>query len=67
MTGEAAFDVVVLGEVLLEVGTEQPFGHGVPARLQVSGDALNVAACAAVCFFEALRQQQASVPGQASR
>ncbi|GAA1832767.1 carbohydrate kinase family protein [Microlunatus capsulatus] len=47
MTGEAAFDVVVLGEVLLEVGTEQPFGHGVPARLQVSGDALNVAACAA--------------------
>lgn len=49
MTGEtaAAFDVVVLGEVLLEVGTEQVFGHGVPARLQVSGDALNVAACAA--------------------
>ena len=37
MTGEAAFDVVVLGEVLLEVGTEQPFGHGVPAQLQVSG------------------------------
>ena len=50
MTGEvstAELDVVVLGEVLLEVGTEQPFGHGVPARLQVSGDALNVAACAA--------------------
>ncbi len=41
------FDVVVLGEVLLEVGTEQPFGHGVPAQLQVSGDALNVAAAAA--------------------
>ncbi|GAA1429500.1 PfkB family carbohydrate kinase [Microlunatus lacustris] len=46
MTGEA-YDVVVLGEVLLEVGTEQPFGHGVPAQLQVSGDALNVAASAA--------------------
>jgi 2-dehydro-3-deoxygluconokinase len=45
MTGD--FDVVVLGEVLLEVGTEQPFGHGVPAQLQVSGDALNVAASAA--------------------
>ena len=30
-------------------------------------ESLNVAACAAVCFFEALRQQQASVPGQASR
>lgn len=48
MTGEAPpFDVVVLGEVLLEVGTEQPFAHGVPAQLQVSGDALNVAAAAA--------------------
>ena len=51
MTGEAVatapYDVVVLGEVLLEVGTEQPFGHGVPAQLQVSGDALNVAAGAA--------------------
>ncbi|SDT42086.1 2-dehydro-3-deoxygluconokinase [Friedmanniella luteola] len=52
MTGEgqgssAPYDVVVLGEVLLEVGTEQPFGHGVPAQLQVSGDALNVAASAA--------------------
>lgn len=46
MTGEP-YDVVVLGEVLLEVGTEQPFGHGVPAQLQVSGDALNVAASAA--------------------
>jgi len=41
------FDVVVLGEVLVEVATDRPFGHGVPARLGVSGDALNVAAGAA--------------------
>jgi len=41
------FDVVVLGEVLVEVATDRPFGHGVPARLGVSGDALNVAAAAA--------------------
>lgn len=42
-----AFDVVVLGEVLLEVSTEEPVGHGVAARLGISGDALNVAAAAA--------------------
>jgi 2-dehydro-3-deoxygluconokinase len=41
------FDVVVLGEVLLEVSTEVPIADGVPARLGVSGDALNVAAAAA--------------------
>jgi 2-dehydro-3-deoxygluconokinase len=41
------FDVVVLGEVLLEVSTEAPVADGVPARLGVSGDALNVAAAAA--------------------
>jgi 2-dehydro-3-deoxygluconokinase len=41
------FDVVVMGEILLEVATEVPFGHGVPAQLGVSGDALNVAAAAA--------------------
>ncbi|WP_150253087.1 PfkB family carbohydrate kinase [Nocardiopsis deserti] len=39
-------DVVVLGEVLLEVATDAPVAHGVPARLGVSGDALNVAAAA---------------------
>ncbi|WP_435106178.1 PfkB family carbohydrate kinase [Nocardiopsis synnemataformans] len=39
-------DVVVLGEVLLEVATDVPVAHGVPARLGVSGDALNVAAAA---------------------
>ena len=41
------FDVVVMGEILLEVATDLPFGHGVPAQLGVSGDALNVAAAAA--------------------
>lgn len=41
------FDVVVLGEVLLEVSTEVPVGDGAPARLGISGDALNVAAAAA--------------------
>ena len=41
------FDVVVMGEILLEVATDVPFGHGVPAQLGISGDALNVAAAAA--------------------
>ena len=44
MTG---FDLICLGEVLLEVATESPFGHDVPAVLGISGDALNVAAAAA--------------------
>jgi 2-dehydro-3-deoxygluconokinase len=41
------FDVVVLGEVLIEVATLEPFRHGMPATMGVSGDALNVAASAA--------------------
>jgi 2-dehydro-3-deoxygluconokinase len=41
------FDVVVMGEILVEVATDQAFAHGVPARLGISGDALNVAAAAA--------------------
>jgi 2-dehydro-3-deoxygluconokinase len=41
------FDVVALGEVLIEVATLEPFSHGVPATLGVSGDVLNVAAAAA--------------------
>ena len=41
------FDVVVMGEILVEVATDVAFGHGVPAQLGVSGDALNVAAAAA--------------------
>lgn len=36
-----------MGEILLEVATDVPFGHGVPAQLGISGDALNVAASAA--------------------
>lgn len=44
---DPSFDVVVLGEILVEVATDQAFGHGVPAQLGVSGDALNVAAAAA--------------------
>jgi 2-dehydro-3-deoxygluconokinase len=41
------FDVVVMGEILVEVATDLPFAHGVPAQLGISGDALNVAAAAA--------------------
>lgn len=41
------FDVVVMGEILVEVATDIAFGHGVPAQLGISGDALNVAAAAA--------------------
>lgn len=43
----APLDVVVMGEILVEVATDVPFGHGVPAQLGISGDALNVAASAA--------------------
>ncbi len=43
----AAYDVICLGEVLVEVATTAPFGHDVPAVLGISGDALNVAAAAA--------------------
>ena len=41
------YDVICLGEVLVEVATTAPFGHDVPATLGISGDALNVAAAAA--------------------
>ena len=41
------FDVVVMGEILVEVATDVAFGHGVAAQLGISGDALNVAAAAA--------------------
>ncbi|MFC4565803.1 PfkB family carbohydrate kinase [Nocardiopsis mangrovi] len=47
MSGPRRYDVVTLGEVLVEVATDSAFAHGVPARLGVSGDALNVAAAAA--------------------
>jgi 2-dehydro-3-deoxygluconokinase len=42
-----SYDVVCLGEVLVEVATDAPFGHDVPAVLGISGDTLNVAAAAA--------------------
>ncbi|WP_258064446.1 PfkB family carbohydrate kinase [Arthrobacter sp. ZGTC131] len=47
MQENRAFDVVVMGEILVEVATDVAFGHGVPAQLGISGDALNVAAAAA--------------------
>ncbi len=43
----AAFDVITMGEVLVEVATDQPPAHGVPATLGISGDTLNVSASAA--------------------
>jgi 2-dehydro-3-deoxygluconokinase len=42
-----SYDVIVLGEPLVEVATAAPFGHGVPATLGVSGDVVNAAAAAA--------------------
>ncbi|WP_260680848.1 hypothetical protein [Arthrobacter sp. KBS0703] len=30
------FDVVVMGEILVEVATDVAFGHGVPAQLGIS-------------------------------
>lgn len=41
------FDVVVLGEPLVELSTVEPFADGVGMRLAFSGDALNAAAAAA--------------------
>ena len=42
-----SYDLICLGEVLVEVATDAPFGHDVPAVLGISGDTLNVAAAAA--------------------
>jgi 2-dehydro-3-deoxygluconokinase len=42
-----AYDVIALGEPLIEVATGEPFAHGVPATLGVSGDVVNAAAAAA--------------------
>jgi len=42
-----SFDVLVIGEVLVEVSTPVPFAAGAPATLSFSGDALNAAAAAA--------------------
>lgn len=45
--GPAPFDVVVLGEVLVELSGSEPLHDGAPLRLGFSGDALNAAAAAA--------------------
>ncbi len=42
-----SFDVLVLGEVLVELSTADPLRSGAELRLGFSGDALNVAAAAA--------------------
>lgn len=42
-----AYDVVVLGEVLVELSTAGPLDDGSPVRLGFSGDALNAAAASA--------------------
>jgi 2-dehydro-3-deoxygluconokinase len=46
-TAPGRFDVVVLGEVLVEFGADAPLGRGRPLTLSFSGDALNAAAAAA--------------------
>ncbi|MEU6310939.1 PfkB family carbohydrate kinase [Streptomyces sp. NPDC047014] len=49
-SADTAYDVLVLGEVLVEIHTDTALGRaaeGTPARISYSGDALNVAAAAA--------------------
>jgi sugar/nucleoside kinase (ribokinase family) len=41
------YDVLLLGEPLVEFSTLAPFGDGIPARMGVSGDVVNAAAAAA--------------------
>lgn len=43
----SAFDVIVVGEVLIEVSAAQPLAEATDVRLSCSGDALNAAAAAA--------------------
>lgn len=43
----SAYDVIVLGEPLVEIATLAAIGPGVPATIGVSGDAMNSAAAAA--------------------
>lgn len=47
MNSQNAFDVVLLGEPLVEISTTQPFVHGVSSVLGVSGDVVNAGAAAA--------------------
>ncbi len=42
----SAFDVVVLGEPLIEISTRGPIAHGVECGFAVSGDVVNTAAAA---------------------
>jgi 2-dehydro-3-deoxygluconokinase len=42
-----AYDVITIGEALIEVSALEPLNHAVSANIGVSGDALNVAAAAA--------------------
>lgn len=41
------FDVIVVGEPLIEISTHAPFGQGVPAVMGISGDVVNAGAAAA--------------------
>lgn len=47
MTSTPYFDVVLLGEPLVEISTTDPFAHGVSSVLGVSGDVVNAGAAAA--------------------
>lgn len=47
MTPDRSFDVVVVGEVLVELASDAPLRDGVPLTLGVSGDVVNAAAAAA--------------------
>lgn len=46
-TGGGGFDVVVVGEILVELATDAPLTDGAPLTLGVSGDVVNAAAAAA--------------------
>lgn len=47
MTTASSFDVVVVGEILVELASDIPLADGVPLTLGVSGDVVNAAAAAA--------------------
>ena len=46
-TPDSSHDVVVVGEILVELASDVPLGDGVPLTLGVSGDVVNAAAAAA--------------------
>ncbi|WP_338889505.1 sugar kinase [Rhodococcus sovatensis] len=47
MAGNRNFDVVLLGEPLIEISTTEPFANGTSSVLGVSGDVVNAGAAAA--------------------